>query len=131
MKVIIFGATGMVGQGVLLECLDDTRVENVLLVLAIRSTSATSKVREILHQDFFDFSAIQPQFADRDACFFCLGVSSGRHERARLLPPDLRPTLAAATSIAAVTAKRLTFCYVVVGERDRQQRARPARVGAE
>jgi len=126
MKAIIFGATGMVGKGVLLECLDDARVEHVLLVSRHPIDISDTKVREILHQDFFDFSAIQSQFADRDACFFCLGVSSvGMSERDYYhLTYDL--TLAAATSIAAVTAKRLTFCYVSGEGTDSSERGRLA-----
>jgi uncharacterized protein YbjT (DUF2867 family) len=126
MKVIIFGATGMVGKGVLLECLDDTRVENVVLVSRHPVDVSNTKVREILHQDFFDFSSIQSQFADRDACFFCLGVSSvGMSERDYYhMTYDL--TLAAATSIAAVTAKRLTFCYVSGEGTDSSERGRLA-----
>jgi len=126
MKVIIFGATGMVGKGVLLECLDDARVEDVLLVSRHPVGISNPKVREIIHQDFFDFAAIQPQFADRDACLFCLGVSSvGMNERDyHHLTYDL--TLAAATSIAAVAAPRLTFCYVSGEGTDSTERGRIA-----
>jgi uncharacterized protein YbjT (DUF2867 family) len=126
MKAIIFGATGMVGKGVLLECLDDARVEHVLLVSRHPIDISNTKVREILHQDFFDFSSIQSQFADRDACFFCLGVSSvGLSERDyHHATYDL--TLAAATSIAAVTDKRLTFCYVSGEGTDSSERGRLA-----
>ena len=76
MKVVIFGATGMVGKGVLLECLDDPRVEQVLLVSRQQSDVSHPKIQELLHQDFFVFSNVQSRFADLDACFFCLGVSS-------------------------------------------------------
>src|SRR5689334_17701722 len=98
MNVVIFGGTGMVGQGVLLECLDDARVDRVLLVSRRSAGITHSKVREIVHRDFFDFTSIQPQFMDADACFFCLGVSSlgiseGEYHR---LTYDL--TLAAATA---------------------------------
>jgi putative NADH-flavin reductase len=80
MKVAIFGATGMVGKGVLLECLDDPRVESVLVVVRSPIGVSHPKLREIIHEDFFDISGIQRQFADLDACFFCIGVSSG-HEQ--------------------------------------------------
>ena len=76
MNVVIFGATGMVGKGVLLECLDDARVERVLLVSRHPIDISHPKLREVLHQDYFDFSGIQSRFVDLDACFFCLGGSS-------------------------------------------------------
>jgi len=70
MNVVIFGATGMVGSGVLRECMDGPRVESVLVVGRAGVGPAHPKVRETLISDFFDFAAIQGQFADRDACFF-------------------------------------------------------------
>jgi putative NADH-flavin reductase len=70
MKVVIFGATGMVGKGVLLESLDDARVERVLLVSRHPIDISHPKLCEVLHQDFFDFSGIQSQFVEFDACFF-------------------------------------------------------------
>jgi uncharacterized protein YbjT (DUF2867 family) len=112
LKVVIFGATGMVGMGALLECLDDSRVESVLTVVRHPIDVRHPKLRTILLEDFFDYSAIQAQFADLDACLFCLGVSSigmGEDEYYHLTY-DL--TLAAATAIASVTSRRLTFCYV-------------------
>ena len=126
MKVSIFGATGMVGKGVLLECLDDARVERVLLVSRRPIDVKHPKLREIVHQDFFDLAGIQSQFVDLDACFFCLGVSSiGMSETAyHYLTYDL--TLAAATAIAAVTSGRLTFCYVSGEGTDSTERGRVA-----
>src|SRR5262245_58349738 len=114
----------MVGRGVLLECLDDSRVEQVLLVSRQPSDVRHAKVHELLHQDFFDFTSTQPQFADLDACFFCLGVSSvGMNEREYThLTYDL--TLAAATALARVTGGRLTFCYVSGEGTDSTERGR-------
>jgi uncharacterized protein YbjT (DUF2867 family) len=126
MKVVIFGATGMVGKGVLLECLDDARVERVVVVSRHPIDVSHPKLREIVHQDFFDFAGIQSQFVDLDACFFCLGVSSlGMSESEyRRLTYDL--TLAAATALASVTARRLTFCYVSGEGTDSTERGRTA-----
>jgi uncharacterized protein YbjT (DUF2867 family) len=126
MKVVIFGATGMVGKGVLLECLDDARVERVLVVSRHPIDVSHPKLRAIVHQDFFDFVGIQSQFVDLDACFFCLGVSSlgmSESEYSRLTY-DL--TLAAATALASVTARRLTFCYVSGEGTDSTERGRTA-----
>jgi uncharacterized protein YbjT (DUF2867 family) len=76
MKVILFGATGMVGQGVLRECLRDDGIE---IVLAIGRTSvgrSHSKLRELLRKDLFEFGGVISELQGYDACFFCLGVSS-------------------------------------------------------
>jgi uncharacterized protein YbjT (DUF2867 family) len=75
-SAIITGATGMVGEGVLMQCLADPRVERVLIVNRKPSGFAHPKLREIVHADFHDLATIQQQFAGYDACFFCLGVSS-------------------------------------------------------
>jgi uncharacterized protein YbjT (DUF2867 family) len=111
MKVVIFGATGMVGEGVLRECLEDSRVESVLVVGRSRLRLTDPKIREILHTDFLDFKPIQSQFAAYDACFFCLGASAaGKSEDDyRRLTYDV--TLAAAEALVAVSPD-LTFCYV-------------------
>lgn len=75
-NVVIFGATGMIGSGALLEALDDPRVERVLSV-GRRTTGRThSKLEEITNADFSDLSAHEPTFAEFDTCLFCLGVSS-------------------------------------------------------
>src|SRR6185436_11732043 len=76
MKVVLFGATGMIGQGVLRECLLDPEVTAVLSV-ARRTTGKThAKLRELVHRDFLDFSSVANELSGYDACLFCLGVSS-------------------------------------------------------
>jgi len=111
MKAILFGATGMVGAGVLRQCLGDPRVESVLAVGRSSCGITHPKLAEIQHTDFFDYTAIQPRLAGYDACFFCLGVSSAGMTEAkyRRLTYDL--TLAAAKALLAVNPQ-LTFCYV-------------------
>jgi uncharacterized protein YbjT (DUF2867 family) len=123
MKVLLFGATGMVGSGALLECLEDPRVHSVVVVGRSPCGTRHAKLREILHADFFDFSAIQSGFAGVDACFFCLGVSS-----AGLPEPEYRRitfdlTLAAARAMVAVNAA-VTFCYVSGAGTDSTERGR-------
>ena len=76
MKVIITGSTGMVGRSVLNECLKDNRVEEVLVVNRRTLEVHDSKLREIIHSDFSDFSGLAEQFAGYDACFHCMGVTS-------------------------------------------------------
>jgi uncharacterized protein YbjT (DUF2867 family) len=111
MKVILFGATGMVGQGVLRECLLDASVESVLAVGRSLSGKHHAKLREILHDNFLDYSAIESQLAGYDACFFCLGVSSVgmTEERYRRLTYDI--TLAAARTLARLNTQ-MVFVYV-------------------
>ena len=127
MNVVIFGATGMVGAGVLLECLEDTRVTSVLVVGRSSCGLSHPKLQEILHTDFFDYTTIQPRLADRDACFFCLGVSSAGMDEAtyRHLTYDL--TLAAARALAAAN-RRITFCYVSGAGTDGKSRMMWARI---
>lgn len=75
-KAIITGATGMVGEGVLHECLQHPLVEEVLIINRRPSGMTHPKLKEIIHSDFFDITPIQNQLTGYDACFFCLGVSS-------------------------------------------------------
>jgi uncharacterized protein YbjT (DUF2867 family) len=111
MKVILFGATGMVGQGVLRECLLDPGIENVLAVGRSATGQPNAKLGEILHDNFLDYSAIESQLVGYDACFFCLGVSSvGMNElRYRHLTYDI--TLAAATTLSKLDPG-MVFVYV-------------------
>ena len=111
MKVILFGATGMVGQGVLRECLLDADVESVLSVGRSPTGQSHAKLREIVHGDFLDYSEIEAQLAGYDACFFCLGVTSIglTEQRYRHLTYDI--TLAAATTLAKLNPQ-MVFVYV-------------------
>jgi len=86
MRVVLFGATGMVGQGVLRECVRDPGVTEVLSVVrkpgatparvGDTDVAASGKVREFVAPDFFDFSGVEYEFAGFDACFFAIGVST-------------------------------------------------------
>ena len=111
MKVILFGATGMVGQGVLRECLVDTGVTEVLVVGRGPTGVQNAKLHEILHDNFMDFSKIESELRGYDACFFCLGVSSvGMDpERYRHLTYDV--TMAAAKALVALNPG-MVFTYV-------------------
>lgn len=76
MKVLIFGASGMIGRGVLLECLRDSGVELVVSIGRGPTGILDGKFREIVHQNFADFGAMEDSLSGFDACFYCLGVSS-------------------------------------------------------
>jgi uncharacterized protein YbjT (DUF2867 family) len=111
MKVILFGATGMVGQGVLRECLLDPDVQSVLAVGRSATGQQHAKLRELVHKDFFDFSTIESELTGFDACFFCLGVSSAGMREADYTRVTYDVTLAAALTLAKVSPG-LTFVYV-------------------
>jgi uncharacterized protein YbjT (DUF2867 family) len=111
MKVILFGATGMVGQGVLRECLLDASVESVLAVGRSPGEQRHPKLREILHDNFFDFAAIESRLAGCDACFFCLGVSSLGMDEARYRHLTYDIALAAARTLSRLNPD-MVFIYV-------------------
>lgn len=75
-NVIITGATGMVGKGVMLECLDHEKIDRVLTIGRNKLDIEHPKLEEILHGDFADFNPIKDKLSGYDACFFCMGVSS-------------------------------------------------------
>jgi uncharacterized protein YbjT (DUF2867 family) len=110
-RVIVFGATGMVGEGVLDVALRHPAVESALAIGRASSGVRHPKLRELIHADFYDFSGIQDQLGGYDACFFCLGVSSiGMKEPAYArVTYDL--TMAAARTLARLNPA-MTFCYV-------------------
>jgi uncharacterized protein YbjT (DUF2867 family) len=132
MKVILFGTSGMVGQGVLRECLRDPGVERVLSVARTAGAEQHEKLREIVHANFFDFTAIEPELAGYDACFFCLGVSSaGMSEKDyRRVTWDI--TMAAAEALVR-RSPAMTFIYVSGAGTDSTERGRSmwARVKGE
>jgi len=123
MRVILFGSTGMVGSGALLECIADSRVRSVLSVVRRRGDITDSKVEEVVHDDFFNYAPIQPLFAGADACFFCLGVSSAGLGEAEYRRQTYDLTLGAARAIVAV-CPQLTFCYVSGTGTDSSERGR-------
>ena len=111
MKVILFGATGMVGQGVLRECLADAGVESVLVVGRSPTGEKNPKLREILHDNFLDYSSIESELTGFDACFFCLGVSSIGMDEARYRHLTYDLTLAAANTLVRLNPG-MVFTYV-------------------
>ena len=111
MKVILFGATGMVGQGVLRECLVDAGVERVLVVGRSPTGVQHAKLHEVLHDNFTDFSKIESQLRGYDACFFCLGVSSVGMEAERYRHLTYNVTMAAANTLVRLNPG-MVFTYV-------------------
>jgi uncharacterized protein YbjT (DUF2867 family) len=111
MKAILFGATGMVGQGVLRECLLDPRVDAVLSVGRNPTGQSHPKLSEWVPQDLFDYSGSDAQLMGYDACFFCLGISSAGMKETDYSRITYDLTLAAATALARLNPG-MTFIYV-------------------
>jgi uncharacterized protein YbjT (DUF2867 family) len=122
-KVILFGATGMVGQGVLRECLLDPEVESVLAIGRSSTGQQHAKLHEIVCKDLAQLSATDGRLAGYDACFFCLGVSAvGMDEQAyRRVTYDL--TMAVAATLVKLNPA-MTFIYVSGAGTDSTERAR-------
>ncbi|MEU7857654.1 NAD-dependent epimerase/dehydratase family protein [Nonomuraea sp. NPDC049141] len=127
MRVIIFGATGMVGQGVLRECLVDDRVEAVLTVGRTPTGRTHDKLREITHGDLLDLTPIEADLSGYDACFFCLGVSSAGMSEQDYRRVTYDYTLAAGDTLARLSPGS-TFVYVSGVGTDEHGRAMWARV---
>lgn len=111
MRILIFGATGMVGQGVLRECLNADDVTFVQSVGRTASGRAHPKLHEVIHRDFLDYRTIEAELEGFDACFFCLGVSSVGLTEADYTRLTYDFTLAAARTLARLNPA-MTFVYV-------------------
>jgi uncharacterized protein YbjT (DUF2867 family) len=111
MKVVIYGATGMVGQGVLLECIEDPRVTSILCVGRKPVGIKHAKVRDVVRADLLDYSDIGDTFKGADACFYALGVTSVGTDESTYTRITHDFTVAAANALAAVNPT-MTFCFV-------------------
>lgn len=119
MNILIFGATGMVGQAVLRECLLDPGVTKVVAIGRSPAKGVTpmgrlpeaAKLEDLIHADLFDYSAIEDRLTGFDACFFCLGVSSAGMSEAEYTRVTHDLTLAAATTLARLNPQ-MVFTYI-------------------
>ncbi len=111
MKAILFGATGMVGQGVLSECLLSHEVEKVLTIGRSKTGVSNAKLQEIEQKDLSNLSAIENELAGYDACFFCLGVSSAGMNEQDYTRVTYDLTLAVAKTLYKLSPN-MTFIYV-------------------
>jgi uncharacterized protein YbjT (DUF2867 family) len=111
MKVIIFGATGMFGQGVLRESLLDDEISSLLTVGRTATGIASPKLLEIQHADLLDYGPIEGRLAGFDACFFCLGISSAAMKEAHYERLTYGVTLAAAQTLSRLNPD-MVFTYV-------------------
>jgi uncharacterized protein YbjT (DUF2867 family) len=123
MNIVLFGATGMVGQSALRECLLDPDVNNVISVVRTPTTPTNAKLRELVLPDFTNYSTAEPELTGLDACFFCLGVTSSGMSEADYTRITHDFTLAAATTLARLNPS-MTFVYVSGSGTDSTERGR-------
>jgi uncharacterized protein YbjT (DUF2867 family) len=123
MKVLIFGATGMVGRGVLRECLLDREVEQVVTVGRTATEARDPRLVEIVHRDLLDFSGMEESLRGFDACFFCLGVASSGMKEADYERVSYGFTLAAAEVLSQLTPQ-MTFIYISGSGTDSSEKGR-------
>ena len=123
MNVLLFGSTGMVGQGVLRECLLDPDVQLVQTVGRTSVGAQYPKLREIVHQDLWHYEAIASNLSGFDACFFCLGVASSGMREQDYEHVTYGITMAAAETISRLN-RQLTFIYVSGAGTDSSEQGR-------
>lgn len=111
MRVLIVGATGMVGQGVLRECLSAPDVGEVIVLGRSKIDPVPSGLRQLVQDDLFDLTPVEPELWGIDACFFCLGVSSSGMSAAAYRHITCELTLAVAAVLARLNPA-MTFIYV-------------------
>jgi uncharacterized protein YbjT (DUF2867 family) len=123
MNVVIFGATGMVGQGALHACVADPQVDRVLIVVRAPAAHADPKVRELVRRDPGDLAGAEAELGGCDACFFCLGVSSSGMDEPAYARLTYDLTLAVAETLCRLNPA-MTFVYVSGAGTDSTERGR-------
>jgi hypothetical protein len=110
-KTILFGSTGMIGQGVLLESLNNADVESILVINRQSCNITHPKLKEIIHRDLFDLSGLSFELTGFNTCFFCLGISSAglKENEYHRITYDL--TLNVAKTLVELN-KEMVFCYI-------------------
>lgn len=111
MKVLIFGATGMVGQGVLRECLQAGDVELVQTVGRTPAGQVHTRLRDVVHADMWQYEGMEAQLTGFDACFFCIGVTSSGMSEKNYTHLTYDMTLAVANALAPLNPT-MVFIYV-------------------
>jgi hypothetical protein len=122
-KVIITGATGMVGEGVLSECLAHRDVEKILVINRRTCGVTNPKILEILHNDFYDLAPIADQLKGYNACFFCIGVSSVGLKEEEYYSHTYTLTMNCAELLARQNPD-MTFCYISGAGTDSTEKGR-------
>jgi uncharacterized protein YbjT (DUF2867 family) len=122
-RAMVTGATGMVGEGVLIECLQHPQVEAVLVINRKPCGVTHPKLKEIIHKDFFDLSAIEDQLSGYNACYFCLGVSSVGMKEPEYYKVTYTLTLNVGQTLSKLNPD-MTFCYVSGAGTDSSEKGR-------
>jgi len=123
LKVIITGATGMIGEGVLYECLHHPEVEKVLVITRSSCGYLHPKLTEIIHSDFSDISLLTDKLTGYNACYFCLGVTSLGKNEAEYTRLTHTLTLNFASTLASLNPE-MTFCYISGAGTDSTEKGR-------
>jgi len=123
LKVLLFGATGMVGQGVLRECLQAGDVELVQTIGRAPTGQQHPKLRELVHADMWDYESVSDVLAQFDACYFCIGVTSSGMAEDKYTRLTYDMTLAAAKVLARVNPQ-MVFIYVSGAGADSSEQSR-------
>lgn len=123
MKVLIFGATGMIGRGVLLECLRDPEVELVVTLGRTATGIHDSRMQEIAHSDLLHYAGMEESLTGFDACFFCLGVASAGMKEADYERVTCGYTMAAAEVLSRLNPG-MTFIFVSGSGTDSSEKGR-------
>ena len=122
-RAIITGSTGMVGEGVLHVCLQQSEVESVLVINRKPCGINHPKLQEIIHTDFYNLSAIESQLAGYNACFFCLGISSIGMKEPEYFKVTYTLTMHVAETLSRLN-KDMTFCYISGAGTDSTEKGR-------
>ena len=122
-RVIITGSTGMVGEGVLHVCLQQPGVESVLAINRKPCGITHPKLKEIIHTDFYNLSALEDQLGGYDACFFCLGISSIGMKEPEYYKITYTLTMHVAETLCRIN-KDMTFCYISGAGTDSSEKGR-------
>lgn len=123
MKVIITGATGMVGKGVLIECLDRSEITEVLSIGRRSLEMDHPKLKELIHKDFSEFESVKDQLENYDACYACMGVSSAGMDEAKYTVLTYDYTMALANVLYDINPK-MTYTYVTGQGTDSSEKGR-------
>lgn len=123
LNVVITGATGMVGEGVLFECMENQQVESILIITRKPSGVSHPKVREVLHSDFSNVEPLKEQLKGYDACFFCLGVSSVGMKEEEYTKLTYTLTLGFAKTLSEASPQA-AFCYISGAGTDSSEKGR-------
>ncbi len=122
-RAIITGVTGMVGEGVLHECLKHPQVVSVLVINRKPCGVSHPKLKEIIHYDFYDFSSIEDQLSGYNACYFCLGVTSIGKEEEEYYKLTYTLTMSLARPLSKLNPE-MSFCYVSGASTDSTEKGR-------